>query len=184
MTINEFLKLYPLPENDPNLVVKKAKRLVECVQVKSVYNQMLNALRSSLQDNLDYLVKATEIWSRSVYSDLEKAQSDETIKQAVEKSKITKELLKRGYKVEAELSIIPVTIPDVNIHHYNVYVKFYADVEALYLYWKNQNVMRKVFISVEDGIFHIKYPPYNLKDDSPYGFLGVSDMGDTLVICE
>lgn len=175
MTRQEFLSLYPLPE-DKGLSVCTRDFLSEYVFARSVYNYLLNLSRPSLYASADYrmgdyIAKVAELWNNTLEKEL-KVSEQELITEAVEKSKIAKELIKRNIPHEVAVICRPVYVSDDEIHHYDFFVRFTFNVECLVLEWQG-NYKRKLLIFVEDGVFVLKYPPYNFKDKTPIGITGM-----------
>lgn len=174
MTRQEFLSLY-LPE-DKDLSVCTRDCLSEYVFVRSVYNYLLNLNRPSLYASADhrtgdYIARAAEIWNNVLERELNVSEQ-ELIAEAIRKSKIARELIKRNIPCETAVICKPVYASDEEIHSYDFYIRFTFNVECLVLEWQG-NYKRKLLVFMEDGVFVLKYPPYNLKDRTPIGVTGM-----------
>jgi len=168
MERNEFLKLYGDEIKKEAKEVLFADKVKEVVFVKFIYNKMLNMHRTLPES---YKIKIGEIWSNSVKSEFEKVFNISK-EELLEKSQLAQEIIKRGYEVEVEINVVEQRAVNGEIHGWRVYATFEYPVEAMYVGY-GEKYKRKVGIFVKDGMFLLRFPPFNLKDNSPTGFLGV-----------
>ncbi|MEM2990260.1 MAG: hypothetical protein QXQ02_03665 [Halobacteria archaeon] len=163
---------------DKPLEVKEAEQFKEIVYVRCIYNQMLNAHRNLPET---YKIKMGAIWSDSVSRNLKDAESEDTINQAIERSKLAKEMIKRRVEVQSKIYIIPQNLPNGEVHAWKVYVEFSFPVEALVAFWGSR-YKQKVYLSTVDAQRQPAEPPDRLLDNTtPTGWLGMAVEDDTII---
>ncbi|MEM4134454.1 MAG: hypothetical protein QXV73_04580 [Candidatus Micrarchaeia archaeon] len=184
MKRQEFYEKFSHPSQNPDVKDWKEVNVYrEFIFVRFIYNQMLNSNRNL---PADYLIKMQEIWSNSVSSNLESVAKEEVeiIKEALENSRLAKEMVKRNVEVKAKVHIITQYLQNGEAHGWKVYVEFIFPVEALALYF-GSGYKQKVYIFVDDGVYEQKFAPFRIKDEaSPVGWVkGMTVEGDEVIVC-
>jgi hypothetical protein len=177
MKRDEFFKLYGDEIKKEAEEILFADKVREIIFVKFIYSKMLNMHRTLPEG---YKIKMGEIWSNSVKRDLEKIFNI-SVEELLQKSQLAQEIIKRGYEVEVGINVVEQRAVNGEIHGWRVYATFEYPVEAMYVAY-GEKYKRKVGIFVQDGMFLLRFPPFNLKDNSPTGFLGVECKDRTIIV--
>ncbi|WPX08137.1 hypothetical protein [Anaerocellum danielii] len=188
MKRDEFLKLYPLPQDREDMNVYLKDSLTEYVYVGAIPNNLIKLNRISLINMpADYSMRLVDMWEYATRSQFEETlkNREKIIEEAIKKSQIAQHIVDK-ISYEADVMCIPnfVRIDGAEeIYDYKIFVRFFFPVEVMLLEWKG-NYSRKLFIFVNDGVFIAKYPPYNLKSVSPLGFTGIQAYEQAIVVSQ
>jgi len=170
-------------------------KIIEVVKVKSVYNNNIKMYTDSFcRLPVQYQYNCIDIWRKSVDENLKNLGL--SYDELLEKTKISKELIKRGYKILCEIEKISRYYGDLpEPHHWDIYAVFKIDNIQNDVLFYGIKYKRKVLIYTDDGVFEIKSPPYNLTNkgasynlemkfgESIFDFIGIKVNFDETIIC-
>lgn len=174
MNREQLKKLGYTPDSDCE--VKENGILKIVVEVGSIYNKAIEAHRPSVANfpldyQMKYLARLSQIKQDTLNSFENNEKITEKVNKAIEKNKTVKELLKRNIPCNVNYEVIPSNVcVNGEPHHWREYIIFKFEVDNDVLIWDSNRFCRKVLIYVEDGLFEIKIPPFNLKGDCYYDY--------------